>query len=556
MKASGSTGSRCGASSRRMDSRTPRSITPVTTTAPSRSRHATTLAGESLAATTGIDGIDKSSAMVSAQQREAPASCNISYQLAGVRDTGCDDRRRSALLQSRDYLTQMRSDGVGRYLTRGEPPRRCKAHQVEHEDRERESRGDHNQRHHRAGVGAERTDAFQHVDDRKDRDADRYRCHREHVAHRLRRALGEISLQLAAGKVIEEPADILVMARPRRRHERGSHRIDGHLAELVRLDTFENLAVNRLGDRIPPRDQERERGASRGSKRENRSNREDHVRYLNGVRDVAERCEHRDWNRRTGNRDELRQHRPERRVLRLAPLAGVKLVVVDHVGLHRRRQEQARAESDSRIANQQKQPPVVATPQQKHETTAADTDEHVGEIRVELSDSARNPNPERQRQKSKTKITKQQDREPGSGIVGTDYVRIEERHHRRRNRAGDAADDVAGEQDCEWPIAQRAPHARHQRVAFARDEIGTLLYIQYQQAIEDAEQHAKKDPEPEERTALGHVERLQYAGRRRGYDSAEDGERFAPREQRGALVIILRQLGAECVVRQNVDCMK
>src|SRR5208337_3769857 len=148
MLASGSTGSRCGASSRRIDSRTPRSITPVTTTAPSRSRHATTFAGESLAATTGIDGIDKSSAMVSVQQREAPASCNISYQLAGVGDTGRDHRRRSTLLQSSDHLAQMRSDGVGRYLTGGEPPRRSKAHQVEHEDRKRQSRSDHDQRHY------------------------------------------------------------------------------------------------------------------------------------------------------------------------------------------------------------------------------------------------------------------------------------------------------------------------------------------------------------------------------------------------------------------------
>src|SRR5580704_9981570 len=492
--------------------------------------------------------------MVSAQQQELPASSI--YQLAGIHDTGCDDRRRSALLQRRYYFTQMRSDCIGRHLTGGEPPRRSEAHHMEHEDRERESRGDNNQRHHRAGVSAERTDAFQYVDDRKNRHADRYRRHREHVAYRLRRALGEISLQLAAGKVVEEPADILVMAGLRRRHDRGSHRIDGHLAALVQLDTFENLAVNRFGDRIPPRNQERERGANSGSKREDRSNREDHARYLIGVGDVAERCEHRDWNRRTGNRDELRQHRPERRVLRLAPLAGVKLVVVDHVGLHRRRQEQARAESDSGIANQQKQPPVVATSQQKHETAAADTDEHVGEVRIELSDPARNPNPERQREKSKTEITKQQDREPGRGIVGTDYVRVEERHHRRRNRAGDAADDVAGEQDCEWPIAQRAPHARHQRVAFARDEIGALLYVQYQQAVEDAEQDAKKDPEPEERPALGHVERLQYAGRRRRDNSAENGERLAPREQRRALVIILRQLGAERVVRQNVDGVK
>ena len=140
--------------------------------------------------------------------------------------------------------------------------------------------------------------------------------------------------------------------------------------------------------------------------------------------------------------------------------------------------------------------------------------------------------------------------------MGTDYVRIEERHHRRRNRAGDAADNVAAEQNCEWPIAQRAPHARHQRVALARDEIGTLLYIQYQQAVEDAEQDAKKDPEPEERPALGHVERLQYARRRRRDNSAENGERLAPREQRRALVIILRQLGPERVVRQNVDCVK
>src|SRR5260370_26070503 len=87
MLASGSTMSRWGASSRRIASRVRASITSETTTAPSRSRHATTLALESLALTIGIEGIDQSSGVERANP-PTRASRLFSYQLATDGDTG------------------------------------------------------------------------------------------------------------------------------------------------------------------------------------------------------------------------------------------------------------------------------------------------------------------------------------------------------------------------------------------------------------------------------------------------------------------------------------
>src|SRR5580692_13052798 len=85
--ASGSTTSRCGASSCKTASRVGRSVTPETTTAPSRSSHSTTLAGESLALTTGIDGIDKSSGVERASRHRPARVIYLSYQLAATDDT-------------------------------------------------------------------------------------------------------------------------------------------------------------------------------------------------------------------------------------------------------------------------------------------------------------------------------------------------------------------------------------------------------------------------------------------------------------------------------------
>src|SRR5271165_3428788 len=111
MLASGSTISRCGASSRRIESCTPRSITPLTTTAPSRSRHATTLAGESAAATTGIDGIDKSSGVglrAAARNQRVPR-----YFLSTSRDLRHWRRRRAPEFPRAELPPPVRG-GLGR----------------------------------------------------------------------------------------------------------------------------------------------------------------------------------------------------------------------------------------------------------------------------------------------------------------------------------------------------------------------------------------------------------------------------------------------------------
>ena len=188
---------------------------------------------------------------------------------------------------------------------------------------------------------------------------------------------------------------------------------------------------------------------------------------------------------------------------------------------------------------------------------AGDTQKKAGEVRVELSDPSGIPNPHRQREKSECEVTEQQHREPESGIGRADYVGVEERHHRGRNCAGDARDDVGAEQNSKRAVAQRAADAGHQRIRFAGDEIGALFYSQHQQTVEHGEQNAKKNPEPEEHLPIGEMPHLDHnAGRGRGHDRAEDRERLTPGEQRRALVVILRQFRAERIVRQNTGGVK
>ena len=119
-------------------------------------------------------------------------------------------------------------------------------------------------------------------------------------------------------------------------------RVRGHLAPVVGVDAFEGRPVDTFVDRIAHGDEDRhEHHGPRHSRIEEPD------RPLHGIRlvDVGLEAQRReDGQGYGGTRDdrELGDDGPERGVLRLAPLARVELVVVDHVRLHRRAEELSR----------------------------------------------------------------------------------------------------------------------------------------------------------------------------------------------------------------------
>ena len=195
--------------------------------------------------------------------------------------------------------------------------------------------------------------------------------------------------QLTAREVVEEPAGA-----PRRRRGRRAARacwpVSGSSAGSPRrcASTPARIArwtVSLIGKRQAMKNAAIEN--TDGREREDRADREQHLGRLRHVRLVAEPREQRERQRRARDHDELRHQPPQRQVLRLATLAGVELVVVDHVGLDRGRQEQPRAEARARPDDHEQTREVVARSEQEQREPAGDAHDEAREPRVQLADA-------------------------------------------------------------------------------------------------------------------------------------------------------------------------
>ena len=244
------------------------------------------------------------------------------------------------------------------------------------------------------------------------------------------------------------------------------------------IDPRPDPTVALLRDGETPSDQQGE-GRERGrDEREQHADGEDDLRRLLDVGLVVHGAEDRQGNCGPGDRHQLRQQSPQRPVLGLPTPPGVKLVVVDDVGLDRRREEQLPPEGQAGKGEQRDTRRDVPFADEKG---AAQRQDHYGEGAEPggaLPVTLRCRQPEGNRGQPGDEVARDRHGRPEHVVAGANHIGDEEGKQGRRDCGGDAPDDVAGEQDPEGAIAQSAANAGNEGVGRPGRELRALPQAQ------------------------------------------------------------------------------
>ena len=311
--------------------------------------------------------------------------------------------------------------------------------------------------------------------------------------------------------------------------------------------------MHRFVDRIAHREEDRHEHHRSGHPGIQQADGPTHRIRLLHVRHEAQSGQHRQGHGGARNDGEFGDDGPQRAVLRFPTLAGVQLVVVDHVRLHGRPQELPGGERHATDHEQEHHPrrsgAALNEARQRREGRLANEGEHEAQYpHLLFAETPRHAHEQRQRHRSGAVAQEQRHAHPFHPGLDAHCVAQVERHQHTDAARGDGGDEVAGEQDAERLVAQHAPHAGHQRVGLAGGESRILRNAPAHPHIGQHQQHGHAEGEPQEhrpfRFRLPHALTLHpddddgRAGRSERLP--HQGNAVAPGKQAGALVIVRR----------------